>query len=356
MPAAPKHNPSVDSTAGRVLAFLSVTPGAYVSGGAMSEALGLSRVAIWKQVRALRAQGCRIDAAPRRGYRLTAPPDMPTAAAVGASLHTRVLGRALLFVPETESTNRLLRQRAAAGAAEGLTVVADRQTGGRGRMGRTWFSPAGVNLYVSILLRPAVGLECIPTLPLLIGAVTARVLERAAPGLVVDIKWPNDLHAGGRKLGGILCEMAAETDGVSHVVVGIGLNVNLRREDLPRALAARATSLARETGRSFSRAMLLAALLDALEADYATWCAQGLAPFLAQLAARDALRGKPVRIEQAGRTVTGLAHGIQADGTLALLQADGTRLAICSGDAHLATSPTRAPAEGRCGPREWRRA
>lgn len=335
MCALTKCVPFAASTASRVLECLMAAPDTFVSGSAIAATLGMSRVAIWKHIRALRAQGCRVDACRNRGYRLVGKPDLPTHDAVRAFLHTQKMGRALLFFREAQSTNLLLGQQAAAGAAEGLVVVADHQTAGRGRMGRSWFSPAGVNLYCSILLRPMVGLDRVATLPLVVGLAVARALETVAPGLGVAIKWPNDLHTGGRKIGGILCEMASEPDGVSHVVVGIGINVNLCRSRLPRALSGLATSLTMETRRTFSRAELLANLLDALETFYSTWCAQGLAPFLPDLASRDALKGRTVQIEQGGHHVAGKADGIQADGTLALRQPDGSCLSVCSGEVHL---------------------
>ena len=253
MCARPKRAPFKVSTTARVLGFLRDSDN-YVSGQGISEELGLSRVAIWKHVKTLQAQGCRIDACRHRGYRLIGVPDMPTEEAVGALLHTTALGRPLLFFRQLSSR--------AADAANGMALVADHQTAGRGRMGRAWFSPAGANVYLSVLLRPQVSLAQIATLPLVVGCVVARTVNKLASGVPVRIKWPNDLHVNGRKLGGILCEMAAEMDNVQHVVVGIGLNVNLRRSHLPAAIARSATSLAIETRHTFARAEVVAELLN----------------------------------------------------------------------------------------------
>jgi BirA family biotin operon repressor/biotin-[acetyl-CoA-carboxylase] ligase len=328
--ARPKRAPFALSTTSRVLGYLRASD-SYVSGQVISQELGLSRVAIWKHVKTLRAQGCRIDACRHRGYHLIGVPDMPTEEAVGVSLRTRALGRPLLFFREVDSTNRQLAMRAP-DAAEGLTLVADHQTAGRGRMGRAWFSPAGANVYLSILLRPQVSLAQIPTLPLVVGCVVARTVGRLAAGVPVMIKWPNDLHVNGRKLGGILCELVAETDGVQHVIVGIGLNINLRRSRLPVHIARSATSLAIETRRSVSRAEVVAELLNQLEPAYKLWCAEGLDPFLPEIAGLDLLKGYPTRVEQTGgRIVAGTA----ADGTLQLRQPDGSIISVCSGDAHV---------------------
>jgi BirA family biotin operon repressor/biotin-[acetyl-CoA-carboxylase] ligase len=317
-----------------VLSFLRATPN-YVSGQSISRELGLSRVAIWKHVKTLRAQGCRIDACRHRGYRLIGVPDMPTEEAIGGGLRTTTLGRPLLFFREVDSTNHQLATRAA-NAAEGLALVADHQTAGRGRMGRAWFSPAGANVYLSVLLRPQVSLSQIATLPLVVGCVVARTVRRLAADVPVRIKWPNDLHVNGRKLGGILCEMVAETDGVQHVVVGIGLNVNLRRSRIPAAIARSATSLAIETRHAFARAEVVAELLNQFEPAYRLWCTEGLEPFLAELTELDALKGRLLRVEQAGgRVVGGIAEGVGVDGTLRLRQPDGSHLTVCSGDAHI---------------------
>ena len=335
MCARPKRAPFQASTGARVLERLLNNMDAYVSGTSICRELGLSRVAVWKHVQTLRDQGCRIAARRHCGYRLLAVPDLPTAEAVSPRLRTRMLGRPLLFFREVDSTNRQAAQRAAAGAPEGLAVVADHQTAGRGRMGRDWYSPTGVNLYLSLLLRPRTELVRVPTLPLAIGCGVARALAAVAAGVPVRIKWPNDLLVGGRKLGGILCEMEAEADGVRHVVVGVGINVNVRRRQLPSALAQKATSLAIETGKRFSRADVLAEVLNHIEDVYGVWREGGLAPLLAEIARLDALRGRQVRVEQARGVVAGRADGIQADGTLRILPADGAPIAVCSGDAHI---------------------
>ena len=334
MCARPKRAPFAVSTTARVLGYLRESD-TYVSGQRICEELGLSRVAIWKHIKTLQAQGCRIDACRHCGYRLLGVPDMPTEEAVGAQLRTKALGRPLLFFREVDSTNHQLAIRAT-DAAEGMALVADHQTAGRGRMGRTWFSPAGANVYLSVLLRPQVNLAQISTLPLIAGCAVARTISKLAPEVPVKIKWPNDLHVNGRKIGGILCEMVAEMDRVQHVIVGIGLNTNLRRSHLPAAIARSATSLTIESHRTFSRAEVVAELLNQLEPIYQLWCTEGLEPFLPEIASLDLLKGNPTRVEQAGkRVVEGIAAGVGLDGALLLRQPDGSHLSVCSGDAHV---------------------
>jgi BirA family biotin operon repressor/biotin-[acetyl-CoA-carboxylase] ligase len=326
-----------------VLEHLLASTGSFVSGEAICRELNLSRVAVWKHIRMLREQGCQITARPRCGYRLARTPDLPTEEAVSQNLHTKVLGKPLVFFREVDSTNRQLGLRATAGAKEGTVVVSDRQGAGRGRMGRTWHSIGGVNLYCSVLLRPKADISTLSTLPLAAGCAVVRTLAEVAPKMPVQMKWPNDLLVNGRKIGGILCEAESEADGVRHVVVGIGINVNMRKSQLPTALNRVATSLAMETGKTFSRADLLVVLLEKLEEVYAVWRTKGLAPLLTEITKRDALKGKTVCISQGYRRfVNGTADGILADGTLRVRIADGSRVVVHSGDAHIVPKPAAA--------------
>src|SRR5512143_704887 len=160
----------------------------------------------------------------------------------------------------TDSTNRVAMEMAENGAKHGTVVVADAQTAGRGRMGRRWVSPAGKNLYVSLLLRPSVPTVDAPQLALVAGIALADAVEEV--GVPAFLKWPNDLYCGGRKAAGILAEMASDPDGVRHVVIGVGLNVNMEETDIPSDLRDKATSLRIHAGRVFRRVDVLARLLD----------------------------------------------------------------------------------------------
>lgn len=320
----------------QIVALLRAADGGEVSSHVMCERLGVSRAAVWKQVEQLRACGYVIEACSRRGYRLAGVPDVPHAAEVLPLLTTRRLGRDCRYVAQTGSTNRDVAAFAQEGADEGLAVVADCQTSGRGRMAREWFSPAGVNLYFSLLLRPAVEPGRAASLPLVVGLAVAEALGGlvAGAGPEPQVKWPNDILAGGRKVCGILCEMQAEADCVRHIIPGVGVNVNLTREMLPEGLRERATSLRELTGRTFARAAVLAAVLNRFEPLYDRWRQDGLEPLLPALAARDALLGRRVSLEQGGRRLSGCAGGIQADGALRLVTEGGV-VAVYSGEAHI---------------------
>jgi BirA family biotin operon repressor/biotin-[acetyl-CoA-carboxylase] ligase len=246
-------------------------------------------------------------------------------------LHTRRLGRDYHLLPACASTNDEVSVRARAGAEEGLLVVAEAQTGGRGRLGRSWHSPAGQNLYLSLLLRPAMPPWMVPPLTLLVGGVAAEVLQAA--GAAPRLKWPNDVllpMAGGlRKVAGILTEMASERDRVRQVVVGVGLNVNAT--EFPSELAERATSLRLATGRPFDRGTLLAALLDALEPAYEQFVAEGPARGLERWR-RHADLGRRCRIERDGRVMDGVATDVDAEGTLLVRDDAGQIHRVLSGE------------------------
>jgi len=249
-------------------------------------------------------------------------------------LTAKRLGNEVRFLKETTSTNREVDTAAQAGAPEGLLILADSQLAGRGRMARTWFSPPGVNLYLSLLLRPQVELAAIPTLPLVVGLAVAEALAACAPALLPKIKWPNDILVNGKKIAGILCELQTRNDKPDYVVVGVGINMNVREEQLPEDLRDRATSMLIEGGETQTREHVLAAFLNRLEPLYDNWCAFGFKPLLQSINALDVLRGKALRIELTGSPTEGIADGIQADGSL-LLQTKTGPLPIYSGEAHV---------------------
>jgi len=315
-----------------VLGFLAEAGDEFVSGEAISDKLGLSRAAVWKHVNALRGQGYRIDAIPARGYRLVEIPDRLTPLELRPLLATHDLGQALHCFEEVGSTSDVAKELAEEGAAHGEVVIAERQTAGRGRRGRAWASPAGKNLYLSVVLRPELPPQRAPELTLVASVALCDVVRQA--GVEAGIKWPNDLLAGGRKLAGILTELAAEPDTVHWVVLGIGVNLNVRAEDFPEELRGEATSLAIERGQPAPRALFTAALLARLEEWLDRHAAEGFGPVRLAWKERSATLGREVRVEVEGREVTGVAEDL--DETGALLVRCGKRLArVTSGDVQL---------------------
>jgi BirA family biotin operon repressor/biotin-[acetyl-CoA-carboxylase] ligase len=256
-----------------------------------------------------------------------------------ARLGTRWLGRAFEWHAECGSTNDLAAERARAGAPTGLVVVADAQTRGRGRLGRTWHSPAEENLYVSILLRPTRPPAEIPPLTLLVGGAVAGAL--VSFGLEPRLKWPNDVElldetGGRRKVAGILTEMASAGPNASHVVVGVGINVN--GAEFPPEIADRATSLQRALGRpaavALDRLAVLAALLNALEPLYEAFEQRGPAAAVEAFAAHAAFPA-PCQVTMPGRPherLAGTALGVDADGALRLQDETGHIHRVISGE------------------------
>jgi BirA family biotin operon repressor/biotin-[acetyl-CoA-carboxylase] ligase len=326
MPEAPPGSEEL------VLAFLAEAGDDVVSGEAISDKLGLSRAAVWKHVRSLRGQGYRIQAVAARGYRLLGIPDRLGVLEVKPLLNTHDMGQALHCHEEVTSTRDLAKELAEEGAAHGEVVIADRQTAGRGRRGRTWASPPGKNLYLSAVLRPDLPPQRAPELTLVASLAVCDACRQA--GVDAGIKWPNDVLAGDRKLAGILTELAAEPEQVHWAVVGIGVNLNAGPEDLPPDLRAVATSLAIERGQPVPRALFAAALLTLLEQWLDRHAEEGFEPIREAWRERSATLGREVRVEADGAEGDGVAEDLDETGAL-LVRAAGRRIRVAAGDVRL---------------------
>ncbi len=250
---------------------------------------------------------------------------------ISEGLETEVVGKEIFTFETLASTNDDLMERARAGAAEGVVVVADKQTKGRGRFDRSWSSPSGCNLYFSILLRPRLFPAALPQITLT-AAVSLCETLRAATNLEVQIKWPNDLWIGRRKICGILTEMTTRGETVEAVVLGIGLNVNMEDPIIPEALQGIATSLSCEAGRRFDRARLLQKLLVSLDRDYRLFLREGFEPFRKRFAERSLTRGRDVTTSVSGREVFGRTVGVSRNGGLLIREKDGRVLELHSGE------------------------
>jgi len=255
------------------------------------------------------------------GDRLEDTPDRLSEADLRARLRPAGPWAAFVLLDVTDSTNRVAMEMAENGAKHGTVVVADAQTAGRGRMGRRWVSPAGKNLYVSLLLRPSIPTVDAPRLALVAGIALADAVE--AVGVPASLKWPNDLFCGERKAAGILAEMASDPDGVRHVVIGVGLNVNMEEADFPADLRDTATSLRIRAGRAFRRVDVLARLLDAFGTRYAEFLGGGFASLRDGWDRRDFLRGRRILLRRQGREGWGTAEGLDTVGALRFLPDGG---------------------------------
>ena len=275
---------------------------AFLSGQELSRRLGLSRAAIWKAVDTLRREGYEIEARTGLGYRLCAAPDALTEAEIRSFLgETAVIGRKLFCFDQLDSTNNYAKALAQSGAPGGAAVIADSQTAGRGRMERSFQSPKGQGIYLSVLLRPQLPPERLLPATALAGVAVCAAVERVC-GTRPGLKWPNDPVLKGKKLCGILTEMSleAETGRLQSLVLGIGINVGQRPGDFTPEVQEMAISLLQALGKPVSRPQLTAALLEELDQAYAALLAGDLSAY------REAYRRDCVNL---GKTVQLLPFG-----------------------------------------------
>lgn len=318
-----------------VLQMLRREAGRYMSGEEISRTLAVSRTAIWKHVRALKEDGYDIEAHPRLGYRLCRTPDLLLPAEIEARLTTRRLGRSIAYFRRLESTNNEAKRLAVAGCPEGQIVVAEEQSVGRGRLARGWFSPFARGIWFTIVLRPPFAPPDAPKCTLLAAVAVCRAIRRAS-GVACGIKWPNDILFESKKLVGILTEMSAEMDAINHIVIGIGINVNIAADGFPDDLKELATSLAIAAGRPLTRLDIFLAVLEELERVYDLALAQGFGPVLAEWRALSVTLGRTVDVLAPGRRFSGLARDIDADGAL-LVETAGGLEKVLAGDVSIRT-------------------
>jgi BirA family biotin operon repressor/biotin-[acetyl-CoA-carboxylase] ligase len=326
----------VSEAAARVLEALREASGGPCSGGDLAEALGVSRTAVWKHVEALRRRGYAIEGA-AGGYRLLGVPDRLYPEELRRGLATRWLAREIEWFESTDSTNRVAQDRARAGAAHGYAVIAEGQTGGRGRLGRSFFSPPYVNLYVSFVLRPSLALAEAPTAILAAGvAVAESVAETSGDASAVEIKWPNDVLLGGRKTSGILMELAAEATRALHLVLGIGVNLNVPLQAFPEEFREHATSLSSHLGRSVDRVAFARRLFVTLEGVLDLHEEAGFAALRPRFDRFYRMAGRRVTVtEPGGASFEGVALAPDADGALPVRLDDGGVVRVLAGDVTL---------------------
>lgn len=286
--------------------------------------LGVTRAAVWKQINALRADGYAIPGDPRSGYRLEATGERAYEVSLLRTFAKE--GRRVVYSRETASTNTDLKELAAAGAPTGTVCVAESQTGGRGRRGRSFESPAG-GVYFSLLLRPTLPLSEVSSLTGAVAVAVARVLEKES-GLAVGIKWVNDLFLKNKKAVGILCEAVADLESGTpeYIVVGVGINLT---GVLSPALEGIATTVEREGGRVPDRATLIAEAVREIE----LVAPSPLSPeVLAESRRRSVLLGRAVTVCRGDETFPARATGINDRGELVVTLPDGTTAALPSGE------------------------
>jgi BirA family transcriptional regulator, biotin operon repressor / biotin---[acetyl-CoA-carboxylase] ligase len=265
-------------------------------------------------------------------------PDTLDIAVIQSLLKTRGFGHTVHLLPHTASTNDVAKLLAQQGAPEGTVVLAEQQTQGRGRQGRSFASPAYVGVYLSLLTRPRLDLACLPQLTLVAAvAVAEAIVELSA--LPLTLKWPNDIEIAGKKVAGILTEALLQADAHPVVIIGIGINVNTSCEQFPPELRHRATSLALAAGHPWSRQHLIALLLTHLERLYDVLHQEGIDSLLQRWLYYGRIVGRLVRFMQPDGVATGRVLGLDADGALLVQRAEGASQRIVSGEVTFIAEP-----------------
>jgi BirA family biotin operon repressor/biotin-[acetyl-CoA-carboxylase] ligase len=306
----------------------------YISGEEICGVLNVSRTAVWKHIQALREKGYAIEARSRAGYSLTGIPDRLFPEEIGEGLSTRFLGRKTCYCDSVFSTNNIAKELAAQGAAEGTLVVAEEQTGGKGRLGRQWCSTKYKGIFFSIILYPPL----VPPEANVVTLITAVAMATAInneTGVMAGIKWPNDLLLNGKKICGILTELSAEMERINYMVVGVGVNVNQEESDFPEDMKASATSLRLQTGLKTSRVKLVQAFLREFEKWYDISLEQGFTPVLARWKEMSVSLNCPVRIHTPNSSWEGWAEDIDKDGALLVRLPGGELKRVISGEVSL---------------------
>jgi BirA family biotin operon repressor/biotin-[acetyl-CoA-carboxylase] ligase len=328
------HTPSLPGTTDRRLAalltLLSENATIVISGARIAREIGVSRTTVWRWVEQLRKLGVQAKGQRSTGYFLEKVPDILTPDLLRKRLKGNLFGKRVLHFFQTDSTNRVAMELGYAGEPEGTVVMAEAQTAGRGRSGRTWHSERGTGLYFTVLLRPRLSPAQAPLLTMLAG-ISAHAAVQALTGLVPELKWPNDLLLDGKKFGGILTEMHAEPNAVRFVIVGIGINVN--QERFPGELSTIATSLRKESGRITYRLELLARLLSQFESDYNRFLREGPGFVVERFQSVSSFaKGRRVRVETLAESYAGTTAGLSPEGLLLVSRDDGSLVTVIAGD------------------------
>ncbi|MFZ6006748.1 MAG: biotin--[acetyl-CoA-carboxylase] ligase [Nitrospirota bacterium] len=304
----------------------------FVSGAEIANTLKVTRTAVWKRINILRKKGYTIEALPAKGYKLLKSPDL-SIEEIRDSISGRsmIIGREIIFFDTINSTNTYAMELGDMGYPEGTVIIADAQTGGKGRLGRKWLSPQGKNLYMSIILRPVILPRDAAILTLMSAVACASAIKRLS-SVHASIKWPNDIMVSDRKLGGILTEIKADMDRIFHAVIGIGININLEAGDMPDEIKACATSIKNESGNAQSRTLIAIEIIKELDRWYSMLLNSGKKPVIEEWLKLSSTIGRAVKVTVGNNVFTGIAGTIDEEGMLMLKLPDNTVKKISAGD------------------------
>ncbi|MFA5063600.1 MAG: biotin--[acetyl-CoA-carboxylase] ligase [Candidatus Omnitrophota bacterium] len=299
----------------------------YISGEDISGHLDISRQALWKHIQELKDKGYVIEAVPHLGYHLESSPDRLFEFEVLRGLNTKTFGKKIFYFDTLTSTIDMAMALGVKGAANGTLILAESQTKGKGRLGRTWFSPKHKGLYMSLILRP----DMLPTqasILTLLAAVGICDAIKNATGVTTQIKWPNDILANNKKLCGILTQVIAETDRIDFMIISAGINVNNDK----KSLVSTATSLKEQKKDEMSRVSLLQEILRELEANYLVLEKKGASPILEKWRQHNTTLGRRVKVYCQHKHVEGEALDIDTDGGLLVRKDNGITEHVMAGD------------------------
>lgn len=287
----------------------------YISGQELCNRFGVSRTAVWKAINQLKEAGYEIEAQQNKGYRLMAAPDLMTEAEIKSLMHTEWVAKEVLYFDTIDSTNTKAQELAEKGYQSGTLVVADKQESGKGRRGRSWVSPSGTGIFMTLMIKPDINPNNASMLTLVAALAVAKAITNVT-GEEAMIKWPNDIVVNGKKVCGILTEMNAQFDYINHIVVGIGINVH--NESFPEEISQMASSLMIEAGgKRFHRAQIIAETMSYFEQYYDTFLkTQDLSALVREYDKLLVNRNKSVRVLDPKEPFDGKAMGITPKGEL----------------------------------------
>jgi len=299
----------------------------YVSGDQIASRLGITRQALWKHIQELKEIGYEIVAVPHLGYKLLSAPDRLFDFEVARDLNTKFVGKKIHYFESVATTMNVAMQLGMEGASEGTLVLAESQTRGRGRLGRSWLSPKYKGIYFSLILKPKISPDRTPILTLLAAVSICQAVKEVA-GQDLQIKWPNDIIMHNKKLGGILTELSAEMDEVNFVVIGVGLNVNNDK----KSLLSSATSLKEQKKEQNNRVTLLQEILRRIEKNYLLFQESGARPIIEKWREHSITLGRRVKVYCQNEHIEGEALDIDIDGGLLVRKDSGLTEKVLSGD------------------------
>ena len=317
-----------------ILKLLKNTSG-YVSGEEISRQLSISRTAVWKHIRALKQEGYQIESHSRRGYRLIHSPDLLLPEEIIPLLSTKIVGSKICYRKQTRSTNEEAKLLAQNGCPDGTIVLAEEQLAGRGRLARGWFSPFGKGIWLSIVFRPPFMPQQAPKCTLMAAVAVRRAIAEQT-GIECGIKWPNDILWQHRKLVGILTELNAEMDVIHYIVLGMGINVNIDKQEFLPELQDRVTSLSCIQQAPVNRLLLLKAILQNLDQYYGEVCRNGFDGIFNEWRQVSATLGNRVHVAGQDTDFTGIALDIDEDGALLVRTESGVKK-VLAGDVSIRT-------------------